>query len=266
MTNSVAEKRTNSDADNTPSHPAAGCRAAPRPPRSCPSGPTSSRGRRPGRRQGRSLPGPGVCCHGQHAKSGQGPSCPGSATRSCRTIRSRPTAATSWTSCGTCRPRGRPPGGHGRPREALQASAPGSRPEIRHGRTAAFGHPRRLQGAGGQGARALGDGPGHRCGQGPRRPEELDAVLDPAAGHFALGGDPDRHLAGDPRPGLDERLFHHRMPGLGGGRCLRRAPRDRRGRALSPRHREAEQEAAEDPLGRRAAGPGLPRASGHRGG
>ena len=30
---------------------------------------------------------------------------PGSATRSCRTIRSRPTAATSWTSCGTCRRR-----------------------------------------------------------------------------------------------------------------------------------------------------------------
>ena len=31
---------------------------------------------------------------------------PGSATRSCRTIRSRPTAATSWTSSGTCRREG----------------------------------------------------------------------------------------------------------------------------------------------------------------
>ena len=34
-----------------------------------------------------------------------GPWSPGSATRSCPTTRSRPTAATSWTSCGTCRPR-----------------------------------------------------------------------------------------------------------------------------------------------------------------
>ena len=28
----------------------------------------------------------------------------------------------------------------------------------------------------------LGDRPGHRCGQGPRRPEELDPLPDPAAG------------------------------------------------------------------------------------
>ena len=37
--------------------------------------------------------------------SPQGPWSPGSATPSCPTIRSRRTAATSWTSCGTCRPR-----------------------------------------------------------------------------------------------------------------------------------------------------------------
>ena len=46
---------------------------------------------------------------------------------------------------------------------------------------------------------------------------------------------------------------------------LRGAPGDRRGRALSPRDREAEQEAAEDPARCGAAGPGLSRAGGHRG-
>ena len=40
----------------------------------------------------------------------------------------------------------------------------------------------------------------------------------------AFGGDPVRHLAGDPRPGLDECLFPDGMPGLGGGRGLRGAP------------------------------------------
>src|SRR5271166_3400887 len=36
-------------------------------------------------------------------------------------------------------------GGHRRPREALQAGAAGSRPDLGHGGTAAVGHPRRLQ-------------------------------------------------------------------------------------------------------------------------
>ena len=94
---------------------------------------------------------------------------------------------------------------------------------------------------------AVGDGPGHRRGQGPRRAEELDAVFDREAGNSAFGGDPDRQLAGDPRPGPDECLLHDGVPGLGGGRGLRGAPGDRRRRALSSRHREAEQEAAEDP-------------------
>ena len=40
----------------------------------------------------------------------------------------------------------------------------------------------------------------------------------------APGGDPHRHLAGDPRPGPDECLLHHRLPGLGGDRGLRGAP------------------------------------------
>ena len=143
--------------------------------------------------------------------------------------------------------------------------APGSRPDLGHGGTAAVGHPRRLQGTGGQGTGALGDGPGHRCGQGPRRAEELNTVLDPAAGHFDVGGDSDRHLAGDARPGPDERLFPDRMPGLGRDRRLRGPPRDRRRGALPQRHREAEQEAAQDPARRRAAGARLPRAGGHRG-
>ena len=106
----------------------------------------------------------------------------------------------------------------------LQAGALGSRPEIRDGGPAAFGPARHLPSAGGQGTGLLGDGPGHRRGQGPRRPEELHAVFDREAGNSAFGGDPFRHLAGDPRPGLDECLFLHGLPGLGGGRGLRGAP------------------------------------------
>ena len=185
---------------------------------------------------------------GSEAPTTAGRSCPGSAMRCCRTTRSRPTAATSWTSCGTCRRRASTP---------LEVTADHvklyKRALLEAGRKsatvaqAAVGPPRDLQAACGQGTGVLGDGPGHRCGQGPRRAEELHTVLDPAAGHFDLGGDSDRHLAGDPRPGADERLLPHRLPGLGGGRGLRGAPRDRWRRALSPRHREAEQEAAEDP-------------------
>ena len=137
--------------------------------------------------------------------------------------------------------------------------------DLGHGGPAAVGPPRRLQAAGGQGTGPLGDGPGHRRGQGPRRAEELHTVLDPAAGHCAPGGDPDRHLAGDPRPGPDERVLPHRLPGLGRDWGLRGTPGDRWRRALPPRDREAEQEAAEDPARRGPAGPGLRRASGHRG-
>ena len=42
---------------------------------------------------------------GSDAPPPPGPSCRGSATRCSRTTRSKPTAAISWTSCGTCRPR-----------------------------------------------------------------------------------------------------------------------------------------------------------------
>ena len=66
-------------------------------------------------------------------------------------------------------------------------------------------------------------------------------------------------LAGHPRPGADERVLPDRLPGLGGHRRLRRPPGDRRRRSLPPRHREAEQEAAENPARRRPAGPGLRR-------
>ena len=157
-----------------------------------------------------------------------------------------------------------PLAGHGRPREVLQAGAPGSRPEVRHGRTAALGAPRHVPPTCRQGAHRMGDGPGHRRRQSPRRPEELDAVFDGAAGDLAPGGDPDRDLARDPGPRAHERLLHHRLPGLGDRRSLRRAPGDRRGRALSARDREAEQEAAEDPARCRAAGAGVSRAGGHR--
>ena len=58
----------------------------------------------------------------------------------------------------------------------------GSRPDIGDGRPAAIRPPRHLPAARGQGARHLGDGPGHRRGQGPRRPEELHPVADPEAG------------------------------------------------------------------------------------
>ena len=114
------------------------------------------------------------------------------------------------------------PGGHRRPRQALQAGAARSRHDVGDGGPTALGPPRHLQSVCGQGTGLLGDGPGHRRGQGPRRPEELHAVFDPAAGDRALGGDPDRHPAGDPRPGPDERLLHHRLPGLGRDRRLRR--------------------------------------------
>ena len=59
--------------------------------------------------------------------------------------------------------------------------------------TAAVGAPRRLRAARGQGARLLGDRPGHRRRQGPRRPEELHPVADPAAGDRPAGGHPHRH-------------------------------------------------------------------------
>ena len=67
-------------------------------------------------------------------------------------------------------------------------------------------------------------------------------------------------LAGHPRPGADERVLPHRLPGLGGDRGLRRPPGDRRRRSLPPRHREAQPQATEDPARRRPAGPGLRRA------
>ena len=259
----IAMQRTR---HNTPRPPAARRRAGATPHPAPARAERLPRRRRPGGREGRSLPGPGVLL-------------PPTATPRAPTAALVPWICDVLLSNHSVKAYGRdlmdfvrhmqaqgvdPLAGHGRPREVLQAGAPGSRPEVRHGGTAALGPPRHLPAACRQGAHRLGDGPGHRRRQGPRRPEELDAVFDRAAGHFAFGGDSDRDLAGDPRPGADERLLHHRLPGLGDRSCLRRAPRDRRGRALSPRHREAEQEAAQDPARCRAAGPGLSRARGHR--
>ena len=81
----------------------------------------------------------------------------------------------------------------------------------------------------------------------PGGAEELHAVLDPEASNCASGGNSDRHLAGHPRPGPDERVLPDGVPGLSGGRGLRGTPGDRWRRALPERDREAEQEAAEDP-------------------
>ena len=61
-------------------------------------------------------------------------------------------------------------------------------------------------------------------------------------------------------------VFLDGLPGLGGSRGLHGAPGDRWRRALPPRDREAEQEAAEDPARRGPAGPGLRGARRHRGG
>ena len=44
--------------------------------------------------------------------------------------------------------------------------------------TAALGAPRHVPPTCGQGADLMGDGPGHRRRQSPRRPEELDALFD----------------------------------------------------------------------------------------
>ena len=51
----------------------------------------------------------------------------------------------------------------------------GPRHGVGHGRQTPVRAPRRLRAARGQGARPLGDGPGHRRHKGRRRPEELHA-------------------------------------------------------------------------------------------
>ena len=62
-----------------------------------------------------------------------------------------------------------------------------------HRRPAAVGAARRLRAARGQGAGLLGDRPGHRRRQGPRRPEERHAVADAEAGDRPAGGHPHRY-------------------------------------------------------------------------
>ena len=86
-----------------------------------------------------------------------------------------------------------PAGGHRRPRQALQARPARGRHDVGHRRPAAVGAPRRLRAARRQGAGLLGDRPGHRRHQGPRRPEERHALADPAAGDRPAGGHPHRH-------------------------------------------------------------------------
>ena len=161
---------------------------------SCPSAATSSRAtpRPPTRSQAflaRALEASGATATDRRRRW-----CRGSATRCCRTTRSKPTAATSWTSSATCRPRASTPlevtADHVKlyKRALLEAGM-----TLGHRRPAAVGAARRLRAARGQGAGLLGDRPGHRRRQGPRRPEERHALADPAAGDRPAGGHPHRH-------------------------------------------------------------------------
>ena len=155
-------------------------------------------GGRPGGQEGRSLPGPGVRRHRQHSPA-QAP----------RTLDLRRAPVEPFGQGLRPRPHGLPPAHAGKGVTPLEVTADHvklyKRTLLEAGRTSAT-VARRLSvihGASGhrrQGTGALGDGPGHRCGQGPRRAEELHTVLDPAAGHFDVGGDSDRHLAGDALP------------------------------------------------------------------
>ena len=133
----------------------------PAPPRAPPARAERLPGRgRPGGRQGRSLPGPGVGCHRQRRTDQAGALVPWicDALLSNHSVKAygrdlmdflRHMQAQGVDTAG----------GHRRPREALQAGAAGSRPDVGHGGTAAVGHPRHLQGAGGQGAGAPGRRP-----------------------------------------------------------------------------------------------------------
>ena len=89
--------------------------------------------------------------------------------------------------------------------------AVGSRHEVRDGGQAAFGAPGHLPPACRQGLDRVGDGPGYRRRQSPGRPEELDAVIDRAAGDFSFGGHPDETLQGIRDLATDERLLYYRM-------------------------------------------------------
>ena len=181
--------------------------------------------RRPSSRQGRGLPGPGFLCHRQrHPERDRGSRALDLRRAALKPLGQGLRPRPHGLRAAHAGPGGRSVACHGRPREVLQARSLGSRHEVRHGSTAALGPSRHLPPACRQGPHRVGDGPGYRRRQGPGRPEELDAVFDRAPSHFAFGGDPDRDLAGDSRSGADERLLHHRLPGLGGGRSLCRAP------------------------------------------
>ena len=220
-----------------PDEPAPASRPCRRPPRlpSCPSAATSSRATpRPPTRSKPSWPAPWRPATAiGHASPG--PWCPGSATRCCPTTRSKPTAATSWTSSATCRPRASTP---------LEVTADHvklyKRALLEAGMTSATVARRLsvLRGAyeqlAAKGLISWETAQDIAAVKAPGVQKNATPVADPAAGDRPAGGDPHRHPPGHPRPGADERLLPHRLPGLGGDRRLRRAPGDRRRRALPP--------------------------------
>ena len=74
--------------------------------------------------------------------------------------------------------------------------SPGSRPDLGDGGTAAVGHPGAYKELAAKGLVPWETAQDIGAVQGPRRAEELNTVLDPAAGHFDVGGASDRHLGG----------------------------------------------------------------------
>ena len=229
-------------------------------PRSCPSGPTSWKATpRPPPRSKPSWPTPWRPPAATPRPRPE-PWCPGSATCCSRTTRSKPTAATSWTSCGTCRPRESTP---------LQVTAD---------------HVKLYK-------RALLEA-GLKSATVARRLSVLRGTYQQLAAKGLVAWETAQDIAAVKAPGVQKNstpsltqrqaialleaiptdtlqgirdlalmsvffLTGCRVSAVVG--ASRGAPGDRRRRALSPRHREAEQEAAEDPARRRAAGARLSR-------
>ena len=148
--------------DRSAGPPAAGCRSGATPPHPAPArAERLPRRRRPGGREGRSLPGPGVLRHRQrHPERGRGPRALDLRRAALEPLGQGVRPRPHGLRAAHAGPGGRSASGHGRPREVLQAGAPGSRPEVRDGGTAALGAPRHVPPACRQGA--------HRHGRRPR--------------------------------------------------------------------------------------------------
>ena len=144
--------------------------APPRPSRWCPSGATSSRATpRPPTRSRPSWPRPWPPPASRRPDHRRGPGpldlrCPAVEPLG-QGLRPRPHGLPP----AHAGPGRRPAGSHRRPREALQAGVTRGRQDLGDGGPAALGLARHLPPARRQGAGLLGDGPGHRRGQGTRQ-------------------------------------------------------------------------------------------------